>query len=533
MSATNNAVYGMITADQLKEWLADGNELALLDIREHGEYGEGHLFFATSIPYSQLEWRIRQLVPRLNTRIILYDENGGGLASKAARRLADLRYSAVHILVGGVDAWKRAGHNIFAGVNVPSKAFGELVEHHCHTPRITAHELAKLQATDADVVVLDGRPVPEYEKMSIPAAICCPNGELALRASEIVGNPDTMIVVNCAGRTRSILGAQTLIDMGTPNRVMALENGTQGWYLADFPLEHNARRFYPVELPGVDLPAKQQHATRFAQKNDVQVVTKENVQQWCTQPDRTTFLCDIRTPEEFAVGTLSGAIHAPGGQLIQGTDLYLGTRNARVVVFDSECVRAVYVAVWLKRMGWEVYVLGDAAAHFAARPVSDGRESGTPTRTALTEVNASELLSSDRQGDVLLDLRPSMQYRKSHIKGSLWAIRPRLAELGLGQGTTVMLIVDHPMAAEMAAMDLTELGVTAMAYFRWDDNQLGALSLEQSPENPPDEQCIDYLFFVHDRHDGNKEAARQYLSWELNLLKQLDASELASISKHL
>lgn len=533
MSATNNAVHDMITVDQLKEWLADGNELALLDIREHGEYGEGHLFFATSIPYSQLERRIRQLVPRLNTRIILYDENGGGLARKAAQRLDDLRYSAVHILTGGVNAWKHAGHNVFAGVNVPSKAFGELVEHHCHTPRITARELADLQAADADLVVLDGRPVPEYEKMSIPAAICCPNGELALRASEIVGNPDTMIVVNCAGRTRSIVGAQTLIDMGTPNRVRALENGTQGWYLADLPLEHNAGRFYPVELPDVDLAAKQQNAACFAKKNNVPVVTTEDLKAWSAQPGRTTFLCDIRTPEEFAQGTLNGAIHAPGGQLIQGTDLYLGTRNARVVVFDAECVRAIYVAVWLKRMGWEVYVLGDAAAHLTSRSVPDDRESGAPVRTPLTEIDAGALLSRVGQGDAVLDMRSSMQYRKSHLKGAQWAIRPRLAELGLGHGTTVTLIVDHPMVAEMVAKDLAELGAKATAYFRWNENRLDALPLEQSPESPPDDQCIDYLFFVHDRHDGNKEAARQYLSWELGLLEQLDATELAGISKHL
>jgi rhodanese-related sulfurtransferase len=544
-----------ITVERLRDWLADGGELALLDVREHGEYGEGHLFFAVSAPYSRLEPAVRRLVPRLNTRMVLCDADGGRVVRKAAARLLGLGYGAVHVLQGGTAAWRQAGHQVYAGVNVPSKAFGELVEHRYRTPGISARDLAALQQAGANVVVLDGRPVGEYRKMSIPGAICCPNGELSLRASEIVGKDDTLVVVNCAGRTRSIVGAQTLIDMGMPNEVRALENGTQGWYLDDLPLEHDAQRLYPGELAGIDLQAKQRAAAGFARRHGVSVVSWPLLLQWRAEPDRTVYLCDIRTDEEFSAGTLDGARHAPGGQLIQATDHYLGTRHARVVVFDAECVRAIYVAVWLKRLGWDVFVLDGAGAHLAdgvarqgagraasepaaafhaaAQPQAGRGAAGHAFAAALPELGPEDLRRCQAQACVLIDLRSSMRYRESHVQGSIWSIRPRLAGLGLQAGTEVALLAHEAVIAELAAQDLAELGIRVRGYFAWNAGRLDGLELRKSPTQPPDEQCIDYLFFVHDRHDGNKEAARQYLAWEVNLLNQLDSLELASISRNL
>jgi hypothetical protein len=46
-----------------------------------------------------------------------------------------------------------------------------------------------------------------------------------------------------------------------------------------------------------------------------------------------------------------------------------------------------------------------------------------------------------------------------------------------------------------------------------------------TPDQPDEAACIDHLFFVHDRQDGNPEAARRYLEWELGLLAQLDPQE--------
>ena len=133
------------------------------------------------------------------------------------------------MLEGGIDAWAAAGYTLVSGVNVPSKAFGEVVEHEQGTPHVSAEALEDDARRGArDVVILDSRPTPEFTNFSIPGGVCCPGAELAYRVHDAVPSPDTTIVVNCAGRTRSIIGAQSIIDAGVPNRVVSLRNGTMG-----------------------------------------------------------------------------------------------------------------------------------------------------------------------------------------------------------------------------------------------------------------------------------------------------------------
>ncbi|TMJ24724.1 MAG: thiosulfate sulfurtransferase, partial [Alphaproteobacteria bacterium] len=211
--------------------LADGQELAIVDVREELIFSQGHLLFARSIPLSRIELNFGRLVPRRGTRIVLCDD-ADGLAERAADVLAGCGYRNLFALEGGVAAWANAGLELFSGVNVPSKAFGELVEHASATPSISPDELECLMREGKDLVVLDSRPFDEYRRVSIPTAINVPGAELVLRVHDMAPSPDTLVVVNCAGRTRSIIGAQSLINAGVPNKVVALRNGTVGWSLA-------------------------------------------------------------------------------------------------------------------------------------------------------------------------------------------------------------------------------------------------------------------------------------------------------------
>ena len=225
--------------------LGDGRELALLDVREEGVFAQGHLLTAASLALSRLELGLERRVPRRDSRVVLCDDDER-LAGRAATAMRRFGWRDVSLLAGGVAAWKAAGYELFSGVHVPSKAFGEAVEHGCNTPRISAAELkAKLDAGE-DVVVLDSRPMSEYRVMNIPGALDCPGAELVYRVHEVVKQPQTLVVVNCAGRTRSIIGAQSLINSGLPNRVAALQNGTMGWHLAGFELEQGQQRHAPA-----------------------------------------------------------------------------------------------------------------------------------------------------------------------------------------------------------------------------------------------------------------------------------------------
>lgn len=516
-----------ITPQQLQQWLHDGREIALFDVREHGQYGAAHLFYGVSLPYSRLELDAVRLAPNPAVRLAIYDETGGELAERAAVRLRALGYRRVHILDGGAQGWRAAGFELFAGVNVPSKAFGERVELACATPHISAPELAARQARGEPLVVLDGRPFEEYRKMNIPGAICCPNGELGYRLGDLVADERTTIVINCAGRTRSIIGAQTLINLGVKNPVYALENGTQGWFLADLQLEHGSTRRYPESTEPAGLAERREAAQRLAARAGVEALAAEQVAAWTDDPQRSLFLLDVRSAEEFTAGSLAGARHAPGGQLIQATDQYVGVRGARIVLFDAEGIRAPIVASWLRQAGHDAHVLAgglDSGLALAGRvPAFEP--------PALAEVDAATL-ADELAGDAvrLFDLRPSMAYRAVHIKGADWSIRPLLAAAAAGETRPLRLLADDPRLAHLAALELPEAQRETVRICRADPAvwRAAGLALEEGGGQPPDAECIDFLFFVHDRHAGNKAAARQYLAWELGLLAQLDARELAA-----
>ena len=516
---------GRVEAGTLKAWLSDGSEIALIDVRELGQHGEGHPFFAVSLPYSRFELGLTALVPNPATRMVLCD-GGDGVAERAARRAKALGYSSVGILAGGVEGWRSAGYTLYAGVNVPSKTFGELVEHARQTPRVSAEALQAMQAAGEDLVILDGRTFAEFQKMSIPGGISCPNGELALRAHELVPNPKTRIIVNCAGRTRSIVGAQTLIDLGVPNPVFALENGTQGWTLAGLQLDHGASRHSAASTPSDDLGARRERARALAQARGVQFVTAGEVAGWLADRSRTTYLLDVRTPEEFAARAVPGFVHAPGGQLVQATDQWIGTRGARIVLLDEELVRAPITGQWLRQQGHEACVLdGGIAAAAALAGLPGATASLPPDPPGIAPGGLQERLR--RRQAHLVDLRASMSYRKEHIEGAVWSIRPRVASAVADTAESVVLVADQAGIAALAALDLAEAGVGEVRLLDGGQEAARAAGLPMvvSPDAPGDADCIDFLFFTHGRHEGHAAAARQYLAWEIGLVDQLDTQE--------
>lgn len=505
----------MISSTTLKSWLSDGQELALLDVREAGEIGEGHIFQSIPLPYSRFETGLQRLVPNARVRVVLVD-GGNGVARRAAGRAEALGYGNVSVLDGGTAAWAKSGFTLFKGVNVPSKAFGELVEHQRHTPRLTAAELKARVERGDNLVILDGRPLTEHRRMTIPGSRCCPNGELALRIGAIVPDTATTIVVNCAGRTRSIIGAQTLIDLGLPNPVFALENGTQGWFLAGLQLETGSSKRYPDERDA----SRAAMAVDHAKHHGVTTVSATMAAAWLADDQRTTYVFDVRTEDEFNARTLPGAVHAPGGQLVQATDQWVGVRGARLLLIDDDGVRAPMAAAWLRQMGHDAHVLENGVnAAFAVPPRAPA------SLPALPAIEPQDLAARLKAGTIrALDLRGSMDYRKGHAAGAVWAIRPRLDRALAG---AVALFGDESIV-RAAALDLRALGVTEITAIDFAAWRKAGLAVETSANEPPDAECIDYLFFTHDRHDGNAAAARQYLAWELGLLDQLDAQERAS-----
>jgi rhodanese-related sulfurtransferase len=476
------------------------------------------------LPYSRFEIELPRLAPRRTVPLVLLDDGRSGVAVRAARRARSLGYTDVHILAGGTRAWQAAGYTLFKGVNVVSKAFGELAEHAFGTPSISAKELHERVARGDDLIVVDGRPLEEFHKMSIPGATCCPNGELAYRIADIAPDPQTTIVVNCAGRTRSLIGAQTLRQVGVMNRVYALRNGTMGWRLAGYDLDHGRHSRYPEVIQAERRSVLAKQARSLSEQWGVPRIDAAKAHDWLADNGRTTYLLDVRTIEEFAACTAPGAQHAPGGQLVQATDQWLGVRGARVILLDDAAIRATTTAYWLRLMGWDVVVLEGSADDWASLDTAQRQISALP-ELPLAAVG-------DLSGAFILDLRLSQVYRAGHIASARWAIRPRLADAiaQLPAGAPLVLAAAEPDVARAFATELpremharTSLLTGDVAAWR-----AAGLDIVATPNDPPDADCIDHLFFVHDRHAGNLKAAQQYLDWETGLVAQLDADERAS-----
>jgi rhodanese-related sulfurtransferase len=416
-----------VSPAQLDAQLRSGGEVALLDVRELAPYAAGHIVLATSVPWRDFEDRIVELVPRRTAPVVVYDD-GSGVARQAAGKLVELGYADVSLLDGGLTAWVKAGYLLVDGVGVISKALGEFVVEQEKTPKISVHDLDELVRSDADFVLVDTRPVEEFSRESIPDGLLAPGAELLYRIHDLVESDSTLIVVNCAGRTRGLIGAQALINAGVPNPVVALDNGTAAWQIAGFDISVGRHEIAPPPtVQGLERAVAA--AALVAERFGVTSIDRARFDELTTDSAlRTTFVFDVRTPEEHEAGHVRGARSVPGGQLVQSRDDFIGTQRARVVLVDGpDAVRATITASWLIQIGLdEVYVF---AHDVEADPGEVGSATSWPVSLpdGVSILNPIDIDQVRRDETVtILDIGSSRAYRNGHVPGALWVDRERL-----------------------------------------------------------------------------------------------------------
>ena len=506
----------------LRAMLVDGQELALIDLREELTFSRGHLLFARSVPLSRLELRFPVLVPRLATRIVLCDD-GDGLVERAVPVLSRSGYVNLSYLDGGIAAWSAAGMELFSGVNVPSKAFGEFVENASGTPSISAEELDQMMRAGTDMVVLDSRPFDEYHRVSIPIAVNVPGAELVLRVRDLAPSSDTMVVVNCAGRTRSIIGAQSLINAGVPNRVVALRNGTMGWSLAGLACDNGKLARAPAPSRDALIWARSA-ADRVARRFGIDRIDRTRLERWQAEKDeRTLYLFDVRDPAEYRTGHLPGAVSAPGGQLVQATDYYVGTLGARIVLVDDAEVRAVMTASWLRQMGWEdVFVLTESGTETVQPTVPP---LGEPPQEALRIGCAALADLAARDQATIVDLSLSRDYLMAHIPGAWFAIRARLAGAlsRIPLRGTLILTSEDGMLAGIAAPEAAELAGTPVRFLEGGNSAWRAAGLPLTADDARmADDAVDVWLKPYERPNDTAQAMSEYLSWEVDLPARIE-----------
>lgn len=498
-------------------------EVALLDVREEDQHAQAHPLFAASFPLARIELDAWTKLPRRTVQIVLIDD-GEGEARAAAQRLGHLGYSDVGILEGGIAAWRRDGGELFRDVNVPSKAFGELVEATCRTPSLSAEEVLALMEERADVVVVDARRFEEFRTMSLPGGISVPGADLVLRVPALAPGAQTRVIVNCAGRTRSIIGTQSLINAGLPNPVAALRNGTIGWTLAGLRLEHGATRRGDLATLDATRAASARAARRVADRAGVNRASLEDLDDWRAQRDRTTYCFDVRSPEEYEAGHLRQFRSYPGGQLVQETEAAAPVRGARIALIDDDGVRANMTGSWLAQMGWEAFVVDDVeAALFTQRGADPPELPPLPDAEAITPEVLQAWLR-EGAGTAVLDLADSASYRRGHIPGAWFALRSRLSEAvhRIPPARRYVLTSTDGVLAQFASPELAALVpgpvcVLAGGNRGWASAGFATEQVEERFASPP----IDRYRRPYEGVDNGAEAMRGYLEWEYGLVEQL------------
>lgn len=500
------------------------DEIALLDVREEAPHAGGHPLFAANMPYSRLELLVYAKLPRRDVPVVTID-SGEGLADAAARRLLALGYSDVAVFKGGIAGWREAGGELFIDVNVPSKSFGELVEAVCHTPSLPAEEVKALIEAGENVLVVDARRFDEYRTMTIPGSTSVPGAELALRVPAMTVDRDTTVIVHCAGRTRSLIGAQSLINFGLPNKVFALRNGTIGWTLARQTLLLEQGRRYPGDA-GVDDVQSKAKARQLADRSGVKRASLNEIEEWSRQSGRTTYFFDVRSPEEYERGYVPGFLSVAGGQLVQELEMYAPVRGGRIVLIDDDGVRANMTASWLAQMAWEVFVADGYGA-------ADFRETGA-AKAELPPVSAcptadvavvARWLKEGVDGTVVVDVSKHADFCKGHIPGAWFLIRSlidasvcnlparRRHVVTCGDG-----VLSRYVAPELARLVGGEVFVLAGGNDAWQAAGYPFETGEARLASP----AVDRYRRPYEGTEVSDEAMQAYLDWEFGLVAQLE-----------
>jgi len=507
-----------ISNAELRARFVGHKEFALIDVREVGDFSRGHLLAASNLPLSRLELLIDKTIPCRATEIVLADRS---TAIRATEQLHGLGYQNIISLEGGLSGWALGGGKLFSGVNVIGKAFGEYIEKNRHTPAMSAATLKALLESDNPPLLLDTRTPEEHSDFCIPGALGCPNGELVFRALAKIESDEQLIVTHCAGRTRSIIGAQALIDAGIPNQVIALENGTLAWQFEDYELELGAHR--PLPPPGIDgVESALAAAAHLRQRFSVPSTDLNTLKQWRERVDpMTLYVIDVRSTEEFERGTLTGARHVAGGQLVQNVDEYLVTRNAHTILLDSDGVRATSTAAWLLQLGVQnVYTLTVETGKLDDKL----NEELTPLQLPLVDPAATQ--SRLEQGEVLVcDIRRSIDYRRSHIEGSWFLTRADIEDalLRMPPALDIALVADDRRYGALVAADLERLGrrvnLLDGGFSAWQRTGLPVTSGCELYASEPNDMMFDAGDF--DDQAVNFREGRAYLEWEIGLVHQL------------
>ena len=458
-----------LSVESLDSLLAGDSQFALIDVREAGEYNSSHIPSSSSIPRRALEATIGQAAPHRDTHVVVCDDDGRR-ARLAGASLEALGYRHVSVLEAGINRWASRDYPTEWGSNVPSKEFGEKMEVVNHVPEIDAEDLHQRMERGEKMVILDTRTPEEYQRFCIPGGRSVPGGELAFRITDIKKDldSDTTVIINCAGRTRSIIGTRVLQRMGLTN-IFGLKNGTSGWVLAGYELEPGGDRLDLPRPSPEGLAAAEAYADTLAHEDGVRYLDPAGLQEVMARRDsESVYLIDVRTEQEYREGHIPGFRWFPGGQAVQRSDDVAVVKNTAIVFACDGKVRSTVAASWYRQLGvQEVYAVAGGTTAWSAAGHPLEKETVEEEALGLAEARSRVPLVSARELDgspppVTIFVDTSQDFSRGHVSGAHWVPRGwleiQISGFAPDKTTNIAVTANDTANAVLAAATLQSQG---------------------------------------------------------------------------
>ena len=483
MVTINHALHNpceSMSIDEALERLRTPEPIAFIDIRSRHHYVANHPVFAVNAPIDSLETHCDTLFGSESaTALVIGDDEL--LTTWASHLITQKTNLQPKVIRGGFSAWEAAGLPTWGGEYTPSKAFGEWVEQTGSMSHISPLEAMKSPVHDQ----FDVRPLEEFNRFTLPGSRHCPTGRLgALKTQQ------THLRVHCAGRTRGIIAAQTLVDLDFPATIQCISGGTQGWEIAGGTRQFN----HPTEQ--VDLIPSSEENSR------AQVLIKKYHLPIFTATEEVAWLNESR---DFRLLTVcEDQLDTPSispTTLIQSTDQYLGTHHIPVIVEGPHALDVSVTVLWLRRMGWDARI----------------RETNATASQTTHEISAQQSAFVKIEDHcTVIDTRPSRSFSRSRVQNSSWVPRSLFRELL--PTVTYVVICETDATKRQTAILLAWLGIEQATCIGWQEVSPDLIdhSHIQHRTHP-----VDQPLFFPNRHHGNLEDAKGYLHWEHSLLPTL------------
>ena len=514
-----------VTVDELAAALASGSPPGVLDVRDLVESERGHVPGATILPRRRIELRIEALVRDRATPLVVID-SGDDIepalrdprAELAAATLAGFGYRSVAVLDGGMAAWRLAGLPVVSGTQVSSQAFGRRIADLARVPTIDVATLRNWQQDGRRVALCDVRSAAEHTEGCVPGAVSLPGFEVVSHALDM-GSESDVIVLCSSARTRSLMVARTLIDLGLGD-VFALDGGMLAWRLDGLEPEHGSRR-RRVEP---STPARQfaeLGAARLAKHYGVEPVEAADLSALLYATNGNFNVFDLRDPARHVAGHVPRSASVACDALVVRHEEWIAMRDAPVVLVDDDNVRALLTGVWLRRLG--LPRVRTLAGGFAAW-VASGRPASTAATLPLGWSEASVMTPGLGVDDVdgwlaayapshVLHVDTGASYRRGHLPGAVWLPRgwleTRIAAIAPSLDQPLLVTCTDGSQAAFAAATLRRRGHAHVAWLQG-GTQIWASSgrtLETAPQPPCDDEML-----LPARRD--EQGMRDYLQWE-------------------